>query len=751
MARVFDGSNANRLAVGDVAAVDITTQYLSVFCWFRPSTVDANERALIAKARYDGTSVQYVLSFTSGGGINFQIGDGSGFDQAGGGTIIQDQWNGAVGVKRGGAIESWVGNFRAGRVFRNAASSSRTPSNYTYEFRLGVRDDGGGGSFSGYMAHAAIWSAALTEEEIVSLLKGANPLMVQPGALNGYWPLDDYGSSGEARDYSKYNNTLTMAGSVGFYATPSPFYDTYDLVFGGPVVAQPISPPFFNIGTGTFVPTVTETGIVGLPFFNIGTGLYEPRVQDFINPPFLNVGTGLMPVTMFEGGMPPFVPPSLPATIPPGTPTGPGIPLPPLSSGGLAGIRFYQGPPWRWLVTDLETNTITFLDKLATGATITYGLDRGSNAKVSVPSDNPEVNILHTDGEPFVSEGNRLLYGFRREGDGPLWQCRFAGKVLQVEDTGEAENAQTIITAFDPWHTTYQLPMINFDGEFPDTAGFFSFDDTQTGVICLTFLRNAIVNSGEIMGIDMGDNDFATVDNMPGTSYWGGPYEAVWSGRTKSKYETTTQIDTDCQQGMMVGEVWEQQLQTGTLDIMLTPIYDPVRRPGYMAELSIYERVGRQADDAVFAWDKPSRNLDRIDVLKDGTKRANTIRYYEQQGGQAVNSGIPISYGPSITKYGETWHQQFYPGRIMAAVYALETLQLDLLQDGIKTVEWQPTPERMPFLFTEWWLGDTVPIYASDKLRAEVAGFQRIYGIVLSIDENSFEQVPQVLTSPDSA
>ncbi len=648
--------------------------------------------------------------------------DNNGYGSAGFAPAL-GKWSTVAGIVTTGAL----GTIAHTNGFYNNPVNGIAIKNSTIGVRVGNRIENLN-PFRGYIRDIATWNAALTFSDLRMLSQGLSPLRMRPDALSGYWPLQ--------------NNLEPLVST----STPT---RTGNVVFSE-VGDQGELSRRFSIGFSVAVPAEQ---VLTAPFFSMGTGLRVPTlssVAQIMNVPFYSIGVGLISATLVEGDIPPFVPPSLPPTIPPGTGAGPGVPLPPLSSGGLAGIRFYLGPPWRWVVTDLDSVTITFLDKLAAEATMTYKLDGGATAKLTVPSDNPEVNILHTDGEPFVSEGNRLLYGFRREGDSPLWVCRFAGKILLVEDSGLAEDARTMITAFDPWHLLYQRPMVNFDGEFPDKAGFFSFDDTQTGVIALTFLRDTIVNSGDV-GIDMGDKDFASVDDMPGTTYWGHPYQAVWSGRTKSKYETTTQIDTDCQQGMMVGEVWDQQVQTGTLDILLTPIYDPVNRPGMMAEISIYERAGVPAADAVFSWDLAGRNLKAINSVKDGTKRANTIRYYQNQGGGPVNAGIPISYGPSILKYGETWHTQFFPSRNEEAILALEQLQLDLMQDGIHTVAITPAPERMPFLFTEWWLGDTVPVFASSKLRAPIAGFQRIYGIVLTVDANSYEQVPQVLVSPDTA
>jgi hypothetical protein len=431
--------------------------------------------------------------------------------------------------------------------------------------------------------------------------------------------------------------------------------------------------------------------------------------------------------------------------------------LPPLSSGGLAGIRFYQGPPWRWVVSELldDHQTLTFLDKLSFEAEANYILNRSWTARLSVPADNPEVRIVDDDGFPFVDEGDRILRGFRREGGsgpgGQRWVCRYAGTILQTEDTGETEDARTILNAVDPWQILYSRPMVDHLGEFPDTAGFFSFDDTQLGVIALTFLRNTILNHGPV-GIDMGDTAFAGMDPLipvPGTGYWGSNYPAPWGQRIKSVYENTTQIDVAYQNGLSVGEVWDQLVQTGAIDIVLTPIYDPINRPSYTHEISIYNRVGSQATDAVMAWDKPSRNVVRMNHVKDGFKRVNKVRYYENMGGPPVAGGVPFVDVPSIGRYGEYWAQQFFPGKVEQAVMAFAELQLLLRAMGIDTVSLEPTSERAPFLFTEWFLGDTIPVYASAKMREAITGFQRMYGIKVTIDENSYERLPEVAASTE--
>lgn len=729
MARTFPGNTANYLNAGDY---DIAPPYLTVSLWVKDfGSTNSN---LIGK--WGGSAQEWVIqgldaskhflyAVTTAFSGSYTIINGAGVTQPG-------AWAHVAMVQDASTMTGYLNGKYDG------SGTARSWANSTEAIWIGRAGDGG--PLNGSLAQIAVWQAALTPNEIIRLAQGASPLNIRRtvGQLLIYLPMDKW-SGGNEVSVTPAAVSFAMTGTVGFEPTPAPLVPTAQ---GG-------------IPFAIEVPTVGAD--IAPPELNLGVGLRTPAVVAPVFPPFLSVGVGIVSATVVDGDPPPFVPPSLPPTLGSGpgggsVPVGPGVPLPPLSSGGLAGIRFYQGPPWRWVVTDPLTNTVTFLDRLAFAVQVRYILNRTSTAKLSVPSDNPEVNILHnwvpppgptTFTGPFVEEGDRLLYGFRREGDSPLWVCRYGGTILQTEDTGETENARTVLTAADPWQLLYQRPMRNILADFPDKAGFFSFNDTQTGVIALTWLRNTILNEGPV-GIDVPTTGQLagfgiTLVDMPGSGYWSGTIE------------NTTQIDIDFQQGMSVGEIWDQLVQEGYMDIVLTPVYDPVRRPGITHEINIYERAGRQADDAVMAWDKPSRNLISFNHVKDGYKRANTVRYYEQQGGKPVGGGIPIADGTSVLRYGEYWAQQFFPGRIQEAVLAFAELQLLLRADGIDTVTIEPTPERAPFLFTEWFIGDTVPVFASDRARAAVNGFQRIYGIELNVDENSYERLPQVLGSPEDA
>jgi hypothetical protein len=394
--------------------------------------------------------------------------------------------------------------------------------------------------------------------------------------------------------------------------------------------------------------------------------------------------------------------------------------------------RFPDYTPWRFVVTDLDSVTLTFLDHLATNRRVFFGLNVPAVASGQVPSDNPEVNIL-SGGDPFVQEGIRLLYGFRREGDPtdssgiPRWVVRFAGLILQLEDTAASDTAQTPYTAYDPWQYLLSRPVCGLTGTLPGTGGL-SFTATQAGTVIATLLRNTISNHGETF-IDAGAS-------------WGGT--GFWSGQI----DTTPQIDINFEQGLSVGEAWQQVCDLNVADIILTPIYDPINRPGYLCELNVYELAGVQQDAAIFAWDMPSRSLTGISRLRDGTTRANKVQFFIEQGGAAVTLQTNAS---SVTRYGQYWAQQFFPGQsVVAAVVSLAQLQLALRANGKVTVTIDPAAERSPDPFTEYFLGDTVPIYASTNLREALTGYQRIYGIPIDIDDNGVENIRQLLTSPEA-
>jgi len=401
--------------------------------------------------------------------------------------------------------------------------------------------------------------------------------------------------------------------------------------------------------------------------------------------------------------------------------------------------RFLSSPPWRWVVTELDSQVVTFLDRLAMDRQLTHLLNRPSQQECRLPSDNPEVNILQSAGtgpaEPFVSEGTRLLYCFRREGGTPKWRIRASGIILQLEDEADSDDtstAYTHLTAYDPWQYLYNRPVCDIDGNLPGTNGL-SFSATTGDVIALTLIRNTILNHGTV--------------HLDLPLLYGGTF--FWSGTV----QTTDAMDINFEQGTSVGEALEQLAETDTIDFEIEPIWDAVNRPGYTSQLSIWTEMGSTRYVSIFAWDRPSHSLVGISRLKDGSQRANKIQFFAGPGGQDGAAALQTD-GQSAAKYGQYWAQQFFPKQtIVAPVEALAAAQLALRKNGKTTVSFSPAPERSPMLYTEYFLGDRVPVYSSRNFREEMGGpasdplLQRIYGIPVRITDDGVEEVQRMLTA----
>jgi hypothetical protein len=405
----------------------------------------------------------------------------------------------------------------------------------------------------------------------------------------------------------------------------------------------------------------------------------------------------------------------------------------------MPSARFYESPPWRFIVTDLDSVTLTFLDKLAENRTVTPTLNQPAVVSGQVPSDNPQINIEHTDGEPVLNEGDRLLYCFRREADGTAtpWVCRASGIILNVRDNGNPTVPETEFRAYDPWQYLYRRPVVDLDGLLPceavDSQGDavdpdcqgFTYLATRGSDIALELLVNTTLNHGETH-IDYG------------SVFWQGTIE-----------DTDVIAEILFQQGSSVGEAFDALVETGTLDIILTPVYDPDNRPGITHELSIYSRAGSPQYEAVFAWDKPSRSVVELTANFDGNERANNVQYYAGQGGPPVPLQVD---GAAVTAFGEYWTQQFFPGQTKAAaVEKMALAQLLLRARGLTTYTMSPAPERSPIPFVDYNLGDTIPVYASDRMRRPVAEMLRVTSIPLVIADDQMEAGQAILLTPDEA
>lgn len=369
--------------------------------------------------------------------------------------------------------------------------------------------------------------------------------------------------------------------------------------------------------------------------------------------------------------------------------------------------RVYEEPLWRYVVTKLDLVILTFLDRVATQRALSFTLNAPAQASGSVPSEEPQVNISVA-GHPYLDEGRRCLLGFRRE-EG-RWKIRFAGLILQVEDSvDEAGNpiGRTNFTAYDPWQLMYYRPVLKEDGTFPGPDGV-TFTATAANEIATALLDRSFAAHGETY---IATGTIVPCDTVGSFTF---------------------------QQGSSVGEAWRQLAEAGYLDIILRPIYDPSGHPGKLCEIDISPQAGKHRRKAIFSWDRASRSLAGISRLKDGTQRANRLQAYAGQGGPGVTV---VSDFASVAEFGDYWGQEFVPGSRVDVVEALAEERLIIRKDGVTTISVKPLSEPSPRPFIDYALGDQCPVYASASLREPLSTTQRVYQIPIEVDDDGTERV----------
>lgn len=409
-------------------------------------------------------------------------------------------------------------------------------------------------------------------------------------------------------------------------------------------------------------------------------------------------------------------------------------------------------PEWRFVSTDLDSNVTTILDRVATQRHVHPILNVPNWLSFNVPSDSRLVNTPYpTDVDTehsYVDEGDRLIYAFRKESDTPpYFQCRAAGISLQVEDSAEQDEATTKVTAFDPWKLAYCRPAQASDGDLPVPMGTWDGTyaaGTTADIVILTQLLYTILNDG-IIRIDAGDGSRSgegpQYQDWGGTAYYQGTLEVA--GAIVDPYTVTA--------GQSVGDVWTAMVAAAYCDIVLTPIFDPINRPGYTHEMSIFVQAGHTTT-CIYGWDRPPHNLTQISRMIDGTQRANKIKFGAGQGGVYGVSALQTD-AASVTQYGQYWGQQFLPAEVtVEVVEALAAFQLSLRANGRTVVQFSPTPNRSPCPFVDFNLGDIVSAYASrEAFRFALAGEMRVYGFPLDIADDATEQVQGMILLPGAA
>lgn len=458
--------------------------------------------------------------------------------------------------------------------------------------------------------------------------------------------------------------------------------------------------------------------------------------------------------------------------------------------------RFYRSPTWKHILTDRDSVGVAEMTRLLRQRVGRWELGGPATIEGVVKSDDPRVylpvndNFTRSAWDPFyypsgaavdlprLSEGVRFLYSFRREAPGVAdpWVIRHAGIVLFVRDESDPTRKTTRFMALDPWAYLFARPCRRADSDLvtpdpnvnpmPGEQGVVFPAGTPGNEIVAELLRRSIEEDG-LTYIDAG-------------AAWGGT--ADYAGTIQA---TETFLDPIIfPRGTSVGQAWQQLVDTGTLDIVLKPIWDPINRPGYLAELNIYQNAGGSPADAytngypTFRWDRTAHNLVSIGRQIDGRERANRIRAFTGGTGAASNPWDPPGHlgdidtvspdteatwssSTSAQRFGESWYQQTYTRQTAGETVGRQAAD-DLFRrnQGLRTWTFAPTPEFSPRPWLDYDLGSYVGFYHSHRLREEQwwipENFNdqelspRVFGWSIDMDDNALETVTELDISIDN-
>ncbi len=398
---------------------------------------------------------------------------------------------------------------------------------------------------------------------------------------------------------------------------------------------------------------------------------------------------------------------------------------------------------WRVIITDTSTVTLALLDHRATNRAFNFTLNAPASHSGQVASDDPVINLPYPDptDPAYLTNNRRLVYAFRRERTTPAdalndaYVCRFGGILMNVEDQG-ADAATATYTAYDPWQYLMSRPVRNPDTlAIPGSDGLtFPAGTRASDIAYLLLITSEVVDGDTHIDIE---------------------------GTTSPLFEATDPLPDPITfpEGLSVGEAWQQLVATGTIDIVLPPLYD-ITKPGKVCEFATSPLYGETRFDTVFAWDVGPHSAIGISRLVDGTRMANKVQWWSD------GKPIPLQTDAgSVTANGEWWAQQSFPSQEYAGLLEVGALaELLIRRYGSRTITFDPAPERSEVPLRDYGLGDYVAVWASRNFREPLgiesfgfdpdfpgaSGYQRIQQIPITVDDNGATLVQGLSTTKEN-
>lgn len=219
MARNFVAASSQWLTISSAL---VSTPPFTLAAWIRPTSailIDGNYHSVLTIS--DNSTKYFALYTNPSGGVSAYVNNGAGgTGESAVGSLTGGTWAHAAAVFASTTSRTGYKDGAAGTA--NTTSLSLSGLTRTQIATLWT----GTNNFSGDIAEATIWSAALDAAELAALAAAVSPLLVRPTALVEYWPIIGQYSPEIAlvgRNELTLNNTPTAAAHCRiFYAyTPA--------------------------------------------------------------------------------------------------------------------------------------------------------------------------------------------------------------------------------------------------------------------------------------------------------------------------------------------------------------------------------------------------------------------------------------------------------------------------------------------------------------------------------------------------
>jgi hypothetical protein len=375
--------------------------------------------------------------------------------------------------------------------------------------------------------------------------------------------------------------------------------------------------------------------------------------------------------------------------------------------------------PWRIVLCDLRGRPIALYTTFAFEKEFEYVLNRPARCSFVVPAEEPLVNILHTDGEPYLSCGNRTIKAYRREGNGN-WMLRFAGIIMQTEEQGDPDKVTIAVNAFDPLLLLQHRPIRRQNGDLRRTVRFVD----EAGAIIAKKMVNRTIQYDGPCGIE-----------------------------TTGAFASTSAPQTLAFDQQFIGDGLVSMTDTATLDLVFAPVD---RTDGILVKMSAIKKRGTDKSGSVsFDYGIGEYNVSEWRRTRNTDQMANDVTIIGGRSNQLVEHRESLA---SQTKYHTYVDMQTYSDiQTPEFLDALAVEMIALRKKPREIISVTPLPERAPSPWTDYFLGDIVNVQCEVKPSLPtgshqiISGVQRIYGITISVDENGFEKVAELVCSPDGA